>query len=205
MAKISTCPNYTSAIVVVHGESEYIIARHIKSSLKLKLHIHKGTTSIQINGLLKELNTYFEDISQLKKNPKLFLDITKNTINNFKIFTIMDTDDCSEETKEKYIDGSLFSKYELKDYVVPIYLTPDLEHVLYNSKLIPKIYNDSEKVKEYGKLFPISNVPIGSSQLPMDNMKATHSLLINNKKTNLDLFIQYCIKQAEMKRVGRSF
>ena len=88
MAKISTSPNYTSAIVVVHGESEHIIARHIQSSLRLNLHIHKGTTSIQINGLLKELNTYFKDISQLQKNPNLFLDITKDTINNFKIFTI---------------------------------------------------------------------------------------------------------------------
>ncbi len=205
MAKISTSPNYTSAIVVVHGESEHIIARHIQSSLRLNLHIHKGTTSIQINGLLKELNTYFKDISQLQKNPNLFLDITKDTINNFKIFTIMDTDDCSEGTKEKYIHGSLFSKYALKDYVVSIYSTPDLEHALYDSKLIPKIYNDSEKVKEYGKLFPISNVPIGQSQLPMDNMRATHSLLVNNKKTNLEVFVQYCIEQAEMRRVGRSF
>ena len=134
MAKISTCPNYTSAIVVVHGESENIIVRHIQSSLRLNLHIHKGTTSIQINGLLKELNTYFKDISQLQKNSKLFLDINKNTINNFKIFTLMDTDDCSEETKRKYIDGSLFSRYAFKDYVVPIFSTPDLEHVLYNSK-----------------------------------------------------------------------
>ncbi len=203
MAKISTCPNYTSAIVVVHGESEHIIARHIKSSLRLNLHIHKGTTSIQINGLLKELNIYFKDLSQLKKNSKIFLDITKGNINNFKIFTLMDTDDCSDEIKEKYINGSLFSNYALKDYVIPIYSTPDLEHVLYNSKLIPKIYNDSEKVKEYGKLFPISNVPIGQSQLPMDNMKATYSLLTNNKKTNLDVFIQYCIKHAEMRRVER--
>jgi len=205
MAKLSTCPNYTSAIVVVHGDSENIIAKHIKSSLRLNMHIHKGTTSIQINGLLKELNSHFKNILQLQENHNLSLDINKNVINNFKIFTLMDTDDCSQETKEKYIDGSLFSKYALKEYVVPIYSIPDLEHVLFESKLIPKIYNDSEKVKEYGKLFPVSKVPIGQSQLPMDNMKTTYSLLKSNKKTNLDVFIQYCIEQAEKRRIERGF
>ncbi len=203
MAKKFSCPNYLSAIVVVHGESEYIIAKHIQSSLRLNMHVHKGTTSIQINGLLKELNTYFKDIPQLLQNPKYSLDIVEKEIKNFKIFTLMDTDDCTEETKNKYIDGRLFSKYILKDYIVPIYSTPDLEHVLFNSGLIPKIYNDSEKVKEYGKLFPVSSVPIGQAQLPMDNMKKTFSQLEGNKKTNLELFIKYCIEQAEMKRAQR--
>lgn len=205
MAKRISCPNYLSAIVVVHGESEGIIAKHIKSSLRLNMQIHKGTTSIQINGLLKELNKYFKDINQLSQTPQYSLDIKDDTIKNFKLFTLMDTDDCTEETKNKYIDGSLFSKYALKDYIVPIYFDPDLEHVLFNSNLIPKIYNDSEKVREYGKLFPVSSVPIGQAQLPMDNMKKTFSQLEKNKKTNLELFIEYCIEQAEMKRAQRNY
>ena len=101
----------------------------------------------------------------------------------------MDTDDCTEETKKKYINGSLFSSYTLKEYIVPIYSDPDLEHVLFGSELIPKIYNSSEKVKEYGNLFPISKVPVGKSQLPMDNMRKVFSKLKNNKKTNFFMFM----------------
>ena len=204
MAKLSTCPNYTSAIVIVHGDSENIIAKHIKSSLRLNMHIHKGTTSIQINGLLKELDKYFMDIHQLLRNSKYSLDIENGEIKNFKIFTLMDTDDCTEETKRSYIDGRLFSEYALKDYIVPIYSNPNLEHVLYNSNLIPEMYNDSEKVKKYGKLFPVSSVPIGQYQLPMDNMRKTLSQLENNRMTNLDIFIRYCIEQAETKRAQRN-
>lgn len=205
MTKKFSCPNYLSAIVIVHGESENIIAKHIQSSLRLNMHIHKGTTSIQINGLLKELNSHFKDIHQLEQNRQYSLDIEDGIIKNFKIFTLMDTDDCTEETKNKYINGSLFSKYALKDYVVPIYSDPDLEHALFQSELIPKIYNDSEKVKEYGKLFPVSSVPIGQAQMPMDNMKKTFSQLEGNKKTNLELFIKYCIEQAEMKRAKKHY
>ena len=198
-------PIYTAAIVIVHGESENIIIKHIKSKLRLKIHIHKGTTSIQINGLLKELNTYFKNISQLKKSG-LDLNIDKKSgeiINEFCIFTFMDTDDCTEETKRKYIDGSLFSGYALKEYVKPIYSIPDLEEVLYKSRLIPKKYNDSEKVKEYGKWFPISREPHSDSKMPIKDMEKMCGALVDNKQTNLDELLKYCIEQAKKNEAKR--
>lgn len=201
MAKFLNCPNYTAAIVVVHGESEEIIANHIKSSLRLNLHIHKRKTSIQINGLLHELESNFKDLSTLEKNPKLFLNTMDKKIHDFKIFTLMDTDDCSESTKESYINGDLFKRYALKEYVVPIYSIPDLENILFQSKLIPKVYNDSEKVKAYGKLFPVSSVPVGESALPMDNIIQTCQKLEKNKNTNWNIFLDYCIKAAEKRRI----
>ena len=205
MAKHKFIPNYICAIVVVHGESENIITKHIKSSLRLNVYIHRRSTSIQINGLLNELNTNFGDIKQLKSKLKNQLDIDKNKVKNFKIFTIMDTDDCTDKMKKQYINGDLFSSYNLKEYVVPIYSNPDLENALYLSGLIPKIFNDSEKVKEYGKLFPINRVAVGNSQLPLEEMKKTYSKLESNGATNLELFIKYCIEQAERNRTKRSF
>jgi len=203
MAKILTCPNYTAAIVVVHGRSEEIIANHIKSSLRLNIHIHKRKTSIQINGLLHELESNFKDLSALGKNPNLFLNVTDKKIQDFKIFTLMDTDDCSEKTKQSYMNGDIFNKYALKEYIVPIYSIPDLEHVLHQSKLIPKVYNDSEKVREYGKLFPVSSVPMGESALPMDNIIQTCKKLEKNTNTNWNVFLDYCIKAAENRRIKK--
>ena len=52
--------NHLKAIVICHGESEYHIARHIKSSLRLKLEVDakdKGKHSIQIKSILSHLSS----------------------------------------------------------------------------------------------------------------------------------------------------
>ena len=112
----------------------------------------------------------------------------------------MDTDDCSEDTRAKYIDKRLFSRYELKEYVIPIYTTPDLAHVLFQCNLIPKIFNDSEKVREYGKIFPISREPHGVSKI--DDMRQLSEILKKNKNTNMEKFIDYCISMAELRKAN---
>ena len=101
------------------------------------------------------------------------------------------------------MNGDIFNKYALKEYIVPIYSIPDLEHVLHQSKLIPKVYNDSEKVREYGKLFPVSSVPMGESALPMDNIIQTRKKLEKNTNTNWNVFLDYCIKAAENRRIKK--
>ena len=45
-----------------------------------------------------------------------------------------------KKTKKLYINNKLFEGYNLKDYVIPIYTAPKLEHVLFKSGLIPKKY-----------------------------------------------------------------
>lgn len=192
-------PNYTSAIVVAHGESEEIIAKHIRSSLRLNIYIHRRKTSIQINGLLHELKTNYANINALKRNSHIEVNIEKKKPVDFKIFTLMDTDDCLEDTKIKYMDKQLFEGYVLKDYIFPIYTSPDLENVLFQCGLIPKIFNDSEKVKEYGKLFPVCREPKGKSRID-DMIKLSEALKTNNN-TNLYEFIDYCIEQAKLKKI----
>ena len=42
----------------------------------------------------------------------------------------MDTDDCDETTKSKYISGELFEGHPLKEYIVPVYNVSNLEDVM---------------------------------------------------------------------------
>lgn len=203
MPKFSISPNYTAAIVIAHGQSEELIARHVKSCLKLNMLIHTRCTSIQVNGLLHELETNFKNIPQLKKHQSIELDIRKNKIiNDFKIFTIMDTDDCSnDEVRKSYIDGSMFQRYALKEHVVPIYTSPKLENVFFECKLIPKIFKDKEKIKGYQKLFDIPKIPYGETK--SEEMKKFSQQLTKSQNTNFELFLDYCIEQAEARSIIR--
>ncbi|WP_205314725.1 hypothetical protein [Ruminiclostridium herbifermentans] len=78
---------------------------------------------------LDALLKYFEDVEIVfeKKKRRLSPD--------FKIFTIMDTDDCTEKEKEDYINKSMFKGHWAYDYIVPIYNNPDLENVLVKAKI----------------------------------------------------------------------
>ena len=95
--------NYLKAIVIVHGKSEFQMCDFIKRKLKLKIEIVskiKGANSIQISSIMKRLkgkdidtldnfkNTYKDDL-EIKDN-KIIID------KDFRIFIIMDTDDCKE-------------------------------------------------------------------------------------------------------------
>ena len=194
-------PIYTPAIVVVHGKSEKIIAEHIKSNLRLNLHIHNRTTSIQIAGLLHELTTNFPNANALNRNPQLTLNIQKGIIKDFKIFTLMDTDDCTSEMRADYISGELFKDYSLKDYVVPIYTDPDLEQVFYNSRLIPKVFTDDEKVEGYKRCFPKISPPFDEVKNKEAELRIKSEALKKNRKTNFYDFIDYCIEEAQKRRV----
>jgi len=63
--------NYTTAVVIVHGKSELVMCQHIRKNLRLKIEIaaeKKGEKSIQINGLLKFLESrHFSDLDNFLK------------------------------------------------------------------------------------------------------------------------------------------
>lgn len=200
MAYKNLQPNYTCAIVVVHGKSEEIIAKHVIACLKLPVYIHKRKTSIQINGLVHELETNFKSVLSLSKKERIQINVSKGKIlNDFKIFPLMDTDDCTEKTKESYIDGTLFNNYALKDYVVPIYAISDMEEALYECKIIPKKFKDDEKVAGYKKVFDIPKPPYIESKV--EELKKISKILEKSKRTNLESFFNYCIEQSEKRKL----
>lgn len=106
--------NYTKAIVIVHGKSEKQICQHIKSKFRLKLEIYSdknGEKSIQITSLKRILN------NKIFKSYKNFIDTyediklsddEKRLDDNFRIFIIMDTDDCTEEQKDNFINKKMY-------------------------------------------------------------------------------------------------
>ena len=68
----------------------------------------------------------FSDLYSIEYDKK------EKSLKNFKLFIIMDTDDCTEDFKDDYISGKLFENCCLKDYIVPIYNSPNLEEVKYS-------------------------------------------------------------------------
>lgn len=198
MAKLKPC--YLKAIVIVHGKSEKQICDYIKSNLRLKMEVisdKKGEKSIQITSLLHVLNdSRFQSLaafSECYDDVEIVLEKKKRKISSdFKIFIIMDTDDCTARQKEEYINKSMFKSHWAYDYIIPIYNNPSLEEVLVKAKIAFEKKGDERK-KEYIKIFPTSNkyTICEEAQLSIfcENLR-----LIND--TNMNDFIEFCLKNV---------
>lgn len=65
----------------------------------------------------------------------------------------MDTDDCDEITKSKYISGELFEGHPLKEYIVPVYNVSNLEDVMIKAGIMVKRIPDAQKVHIIQRFF----------------------------------------------------
>lgn len=182
--------HYNKCLVIVHGRSEWLLCKYIKQNQRLKMSIDakdNGKHSIQITSLNAWLNQsiyssapqfleYFEDIDQLKGRP------TKN----FKIFIIMDTDDCSKTQLAKYKSKEMFKQHWAHSYIVPIFNTNNLEEVV-RSVAIP-----IEKKKEYINIFPS-----GKRYKPSIDLNQLYLKLLPLPNTNMDEFIKFCLEASD--------
>ncbi|WP_456059448.1 hypothetical protein [Brachyspira pilosicoli] len=191
--------NYLKAIVIVHGKSEFQMCDFIKRKLKLKIEIvskNKGANSIQISSIMKRLkgkdidtldnfkNTYKDDL-EIKDN-KIIID------KDFRIFIIMDTDDCKEEEKNNFINKNMFKNYWAHKYIVPIYNIRNLEDVLIKSEVINKntIKNKRDK-KDYIKIFPTDDKYTKSDTIQIEEFY--QKLLKVKNISNMHEFIKFCL------------
>lgn len=191
--------NYLKVIVIVHGKSEFQMCDFIKRKLKLKIEIvskNKGANSIQISSIMKRLkgkdidtldnfkNTYKDDL-EIKDN-KIIID------KDFRIFIIMDTDDCKEEEKNNFINKNMFKNYWAHKYIVPIYNIRNLEDVLIKSKVIDKntIKNKRDK-KDYIKIFPTDDKYTKSDTIQIEEFY--QKLLKVKNISNMHEFIKFCL------------
>lgn len=191
--------NYTKAVVIVHGKSEKQICQYIKNKLRLKMEIFSdknGEKAIQITSLKNTLNNKifksyrtftraFEDI-ETKEDGKTFVD-------DFKIFIIMDTDDCTEEQKEAFINKEMFKDHWAYNYIVPIYNIPELESVLEKAN-IPFTKTGNKRKKEYIKLFPTDSKYEKTDQI---QIKELLDKLKKQNNTNLNEFLEFCLKFSD--------
>lgn len=201
--------SYTRAVIIVHGKSELQIVEHIKSNLRISIESFSeknGERSIQINGLKNVLgNTIFKDIdSFIAKYPKIEVSGKgkRRILENFKIFIIMDTDDCTSLEADNFINKHMFKNHWAKDYIHPIYNKTNLEDVLkrcnikYNEEHISKI-KDKDLKKYYVKIFPTDRCY--NSNDDFQQLEEFKNNLKSSKNTNMDEFVEYCIEIANKK------
>ena len=197
-------PSYTRGIVIVHGKCELIMCNYIKNNLRLTMDIlsdKKGTISIQISSLQKflkkkslesfeEFSLKYDNEQQIEKEEG-----SNGKLKNFKIFTIMDTDDCTSEQAEAYKDKSMFKKYWFYDYIVPIYDSPDLDSILKKCNVLPNDkVRDKDKVRLYSRAFPIDRSYKKSDAVQLEELS---NQLAKDKNTNLEEFLKYCLACKE--------
>lgn len=189
--------NYTKGAVIVHGKSEFHLVRFIYTNLHLTIKIiaeNKGKSSIQINGLRDFLNKkVFKSLSLFANEYAVEYDKKRKKLNNFKLFIIMDTDDCSEKMKEAYITGSLFKNHPLEEYIVPIYNISNLEDVMMKAGIMVNRISDVEKGTYYSKIFPINTDPVSIDTIRQIQIFADK--IKNVKETNMLEFVNYCMEQ----------
>ena len=81
-----------------------------------------------------------------------YIEVDKNgKLKNFKVFIIMDTDDCDSKTLKLYKSKNLFTNHWLKPYIVPIYNSPNLDSIL---RSLSYPIDTNNKADSYQKIFP---------------------------------------------------
>ncbi len=192
--------NYLKGIVICHGKSEVFLAKFVCSNLHLNIKTYSkknGANSIQINSLKSLLNTSpFKSFTEFKKEYEVSVTGRGESrkINNFKLFIIMDTDDCSDDERKKFITKEQFKGHWLYDYIVPIYNITNLEDVMQQSNIMTKRIKSTEKGEYYSKVFPINTKPVCDDTI--SQVKILKSRIAGNKNTNLTEFIDYCLTNA---------
>ena len=105
----------------------------------------------------------------------------------------MDTDDCDEATKSKYITGELFQGHPLKEYIVPVYNNENLEDVMIKSGIMVERIKDSQKGSYYSKIFPINTDPLSADTI--NQVRTFANKIKGVKGTNMLEFVEYCFQQ----------
>ena len=187
-------PNYCKGIIIAHGKSELLLAEHIKSNLHLPIEIYSlknGKTSIQIDSLMTILgNNDFKNKSKLKQ--KYIIEEKDKKFINFFVMPIMDLDDTTEEKIKKYKNGEMFKNHWLSPYIIPIWNDINLDHVLYDLKLISKLPNDKEKGKVYEELFPKN-----TGQADLEQVNKLLKYFESTEKTNMNIFVEKCLESLQ--------
>lgn len=191
--------NYTKAVVIVHGKSEKQICQHIKNKLRIKMEIYSdknGEKAIQITSLKNTMNNkIFKSMNNLLNT---YEDIElaedgKKISQNFKLFIIMDTDDCNDEQRKSFINKEMFQKHWAYNYIIPIYNTPELETVLEKAK-VPFKKTGIKRKKEYIKLFPTDAKYEKNDEVQIEELSKK---LKNQNNTNMDIFFDFCLKSIK--------
>lgn len=122
-------------------------------------------------------------------------------LKKFKLFIIMDTDDCCETAMNAYISGELFNGHPLNEYIVPIYNRTNLEDVMMRAGIMVKRIANSEKGTYYSKIFPINTGPVNADSI--NQIRTFAEKLKKVEETNMLELIEYCFEQLPDERLWK--
>lgn len=181
--------SYQRLMVIVHGKSELAICSNIKSNLRLPQEIiskRHGHSSIQITGLMNILDDKrFKTFRSFKAEyPRV--EVKKNSLVNFQLFIVMDTDDCTDAQKNSFIDKSMFKSHWLYPYIIPIYNSPNLEKTMQEANI------SVVKKSDYIQIFPTNH-----GDLDLDKAKSFLNALKRCKNSNMHIYLERCIELAQ--------
>jgi len=190
---------HVRTIVVAHGASEVILCESIKANLRLPMEIiseNGGSKCIQINALR---NFFSEDnfskhIEQFSKSHRFQIENNRMLVNT-TIFTIMDTDDCKSNTLDCYKNGDLFSESPYSSMIVPIFNSPKLDSVMEEMGFA---IDTRQKRKSYERIFPGENGNVEAALKLLDNVTGI-------KNSNLNIFLEHCVKEARKNSFNKRF
>lgn len=155
-------------MVISHGGTEKQFCEYMASKLHLRIISYsKGKNNIEISTIMRELNKNdLKMYSMFKKRYGAELEIVKDkkieTIKNFKVYIIMDTDKCSEELRKSFINKKMFENHWMYNYIIPIYNIERIEDALKKADIA---YAEHKNEKgNYSKIFPIEHKKIVSNQ-----------------------------------------
>ncbi|MBL3531786.1 hypothetical protein JMJ99_10440 [Companilactobacillus zhachilii] len=183
------------AVVICHGQTEYQFVNAIKSKLRLNIKIFardKGRSSIQLDKLSDIFqNEVFRSVKTLT-NEYSTIEFKKKELIGCKIFTLMDLDDCKDKSVvSNYEHGNisrLGKNHQLKPYIQPIYFKNNFEDALRDINFAFVAATNREK-KHYIKVFD----PVKGEIASEDSVRDLQSRFSKSDKTNVDLFLQYCL------------
>lgn len=187
--------NYLKAVVIVHGKSELQMCKFIKRNLRIKMEFiskDSGKSSIQITSLKDRLNGKdIKDFNSFFKKYEDEIEIINDKLStNFKMFIIMDTDDCSEEEKNNYKNKTMFKKHWAYNYICPIYNDGNLEEVLIEAGIKYKSKSFKKMKREYIEIFPTDRNKKDAIQIEEFYKK----LLKVKDISNMHEFIKFCLE-----------
>lgn len=105
----------------------------------------------------------------------------------------MDTDDCSEKAREKYMSGNMFEGHPLREYIVPIYNITNLEDVMLKAGIMTKRIEAAQKGTYYNNIFPINTEPLSVDT--MNQVRKFAEKIKDIEQTNMLELVEYCFEQ----------
>jgi hypothetical protein len=132
LKRTETTTHLSPCSFVCHGRCEFVMAKKIKSLLRLPISIYaesNGKSSIQIHTLLKYMShqsSLYSREAYLKDNG-VETNYANAFFNHHKIIFFMDLDDASAKEAQEYISGHLFSNEWYSSCVLPIFFRPNLD------------------------------------------------------------------------------